>query len=130
MPDAHVPCEREHTENECQQHRKTLGNDQKPAAIDAICDHTAWERKNHHRQSAEETRQSELKRRIRNLINLPSDRDGGDLCSYRRKEQACPEESEISLGENLPGCDFLFHRVRSEEHTSELQSRLHLVCRL
>src|SRR2546422_6096433 len=23
-----------------------------------------------------------------------------------------------------------FHRVRSEEHTSELQSRLHLVCRL
>src|SRR3989304_8386016 len=24
----------------------------------------------------------------------------------------------------------LFHMVRSEEHTSELQSRLHLVCRL
>src|SRR2546422_5391465 len=29
-------------------------------------------------------------------------------------------------GEGVPGR----HRLRSEEHTSELQSRLHLVCRL
>src|SRR2546422_285900 len=28
------------------------------------------------------------------------------------------------------GSDFLVSRLRSEEHTSELQSRLHLVCRL
>src|SRR2546429_2911147 len=28
------------------------------------------------------------------------------------------------------GYDQLIHDVRSEEHTSELQSRLHLVCRL
>src|SRR2546422_8403289 len=28
------------------------------------------------------------------------------------------------------GCDLSASRLRSEEHTSELQSRLHLVCRL
>src|SRR2546422_11691135 len=28
------------------------------------------------------------------------------------------------------GCSFGSHSIRSEEHTSELQSRLHLVCRL
>src|SRR2546422_6523157 len=28
------------------------------------------------------------------------------------------------------GCDGAVHELRSEEHTSELQSRLHLVCRL
>src|ERR1041385_2993620 len=31
---------------------------------------------------------------------------------------------------NNDGHKSLFHRIRSEEHTSELQSRLHLVCRL
>src|SRR2546422_3256326 len=30
----------------------------------------------------------------------------------------------------LPDSDFPFRAPRSEEHTSELQSRLHLVCRL
>src|SRR2546422_5884778 len=30
----------------------------------------------------------------------------------------------------LPGCTVVVVPVRSEEHTSELQSRLHLVCRL
>src|SRR2546429_9343414 len=35
---------------------------------------------------------------------------------------AAPHGGETGLGEAL--------RVRSEEHTSELQSRLHLVCRL
>src|SRR2546429_2502522 len=33
-----------------------------------------------------------------------------------------------TLGANLP--DFRIWQKRSEEHTSELQSRLHLVCRL
>src|SRR2546422_8304994 len=30
----------------------------------------------------------------------------------------------------VPGADVCVVRLRSEEHTSELQSRLHLVCRL
>src|SRR2546422_2064895 len=30
----------------------------------------------------------------------------------------------------VPGNKFVYDGVRSEEHTSELQSRLHLVCRL
>src|SRR5712675_3477517 len=33
----------------------------------------------------------------------------------------------IRLGRHQPRCH---HQYRSEEHTSELQSRLHLVCRL
>src|SRR5689334_24264813 len=32
--------------------------------------------------------------------------------------------------EYLPGHNKLLHRQRSEEHTSELQSQFHLVCRL
>src|SRR3712207_8104745 len=41
-------------------------------------------------------------------------------------------DDEITLGEDLPGCriDFSVHASRSEEHTSELQSRQYLVCRL
>src|SRR5439155_15965003 len=35
---------------------------------------------------------------------------------------ACPERSRVALSSNK--------RMRSEEHTSELQSRGHLVCRL
>src|SRR3989442_7494492 len=33
-------------------------------------------------------------------------------------------------GGTRSGCPNVFHRSRSEEHTSELQSRPHLVCRL
>src|SRR3989449_7747330 len=38
----------------------------------------------------------------------------------------------LTIGLNLgePGCPLPTCGVRSEEHTSELQSRLHLVCRL
>src|SRR2546429_3054619 len=38
-----------------------------------------------------------------------------------------PRREQDNLGGSSPA---LMHRVRSEEHTSELQSRLHLVCRL
>src|SRR2546429_3511229 len=52
-----------------------------------------------------------------------------------REHPDCPEDAVIDLkGEPTPmeGDEDLLHRVvsRSEEHTSELQSRLHLVCRL
>src|SRR2546429_2515084 len=38
--------------------------------------------------------------------------------------------SWLSIVENKDACDLLRVTTRSEEHTSELQSRLHLVCRL
>src|SRR2546429_4789297 len=53
-----------------------------------------------------------------------------------RSHRARPDERErIALVERswILGPLFLFnnlHSLRSEEHTSELQSRLHLVCRL
>src|SRR2546422_1817626 len=42
-------------------------------------------------------------------------------------ELSLPEEREDLAGDLEP---FFWQRKRSEEHTSELQSRLHLVCRL
>src|SRR2546422_6352983 len=46
-----------------------------------------------------------------------------------------PERARERQGDHVTGCmaqhgDSLSSVVRSEEHTSELQSRLHLVCRL
>src|SRR2546422_3478850 len=55
-------------------------------------------------------------------VDLP-DLDGrlrGDRRGERREEQESPER----------GGDTVSSHGRSEEHTSELQSRLHLVCRL
>src|SRR2546422_2882362 len=60
-------------------------------------------------------------------------RSGGGVVEHARQGPRCPEE--------LPGVGHpeshaqhgarpLAPAVRSEEHTSELQSRLHLVCRL
>src|SRR2546422_2109169 len=47
--------------------------------------------------------------------------DFGEIVQRSLREK----EAEIHLGRSrVP------HRFRSEEHTSELQSRLHLVCRL
>src|SRR2546429_7367305 len=40
----------------------------------------------------------------------------------------CPWQRELIEG--LLGADLIGFHIRSEEHTSELQSRLHLVCRL
>src|SRR2546429_2646764 len=40
-----------------------------------------------------------------------------------------PERAEIFINGKSPGPEN-FRKLRSEEHTSELQSRLHLVCRL
>src|SRR2546422_6385128 len=36
----------------------------------------------------------------------------------------------VDMGHNTEVADVILAHVRSEEHTSELQSRLHLVCRL
>src|SRR5260370_15797621 len=63
--------------------------------------------------------------------------------SFFFNDTATTEIYTLSLHDALPiwqcGCDFLMHwdrqrgnglRLRSEEHTSELQSHLNLVCRL
>src|SRR2546429_973035 len=53
------------------------------------------------------------------------------LCQYHqgagRVVSAAPETGACRSGKNGGAARFL---LRSEEHTSELQSRLHLVCRL
>src|SRR2546422_6306423 len=64
-------------------------------------------------------------------------RDGVEALAFLRREapyEAAPRPDLLLLDLNLPkldGRDVLLRiRERSEEHTSELQSRLHLVCRL
>src|SRR2546422_7493164 len=61
-----------------------------------------------------------------------SDRLPGARDQLRRGGTRPPRRNAVAV-RHLPGC--VFSRtgcpvVRSEEHTSELQSRLHLVCRL
>src|SRR2546422_1320218 len=46
----------------------------------------------------------------------------------RRRRSPCPRKRRASRC--LPPRHRTFRATRSEEHTSELQSRLHLVCRL
>src|SRR2546429_5790721 len=46
------------------------------------------------------------------------------------KQAAVVEPTEIDAHRPRVDADDAGHRIRSEEHTSELQSRLHLVCRL
>src|SRR3989304_7254039 len=57
---------------------------------------------------------------------------GSEQCPGRRPalalDQATQGQNSLSAM-GSPGHAGTFHALRSEEHTSELQSRLHLVCR-
>src|SRR5687768_18299753 len=61
---------------------------------------------------------------IRN-VNVPGDEDGSTNGQIRAS-LIFPAEGESGRAAGK----FLYRVTRSEEHTSELQSRLHLVCRL
>src|SRR5438876_3733540 len=52
--------------------------------------------------------------------------------SHRRLERLCrrPERPVVAFRERLGGDSREEQALRSEEHTSELQSPVHLVCRL
>src|SRR2546429_5482717 len=67
-------------------------------------------------------------------VALEIDSSKNDRSDVRQKPVASWEDSQYSF--NLvsssftDGLGFTIYSKRSEEHTSELQSRLHLVCRL
>src|SRR2546422_10166659 len=51
------------------------------------------------------------------------------ICNFPQVQNA----NDVGMTEGRQNSGFILHRrnrTRSEEHTSELQSRLHLVCRL
>src|SRR2546429_4392426 len=49
---------------------------------------------------------------------------------FRSPERSQPAPAVVVIHEIFGMSDFVRQTTRSEEHTSELQSRLHLVCRL
>src|SRR5258707_5663053 len=57
-----------------------------------------------------------------NQVNISAGRDG--------ERSGCAGREANGLQFIMQLAAFLFHGVRSEEHTSELQSRQYLVCRL
>src|SRR2546422_7896205 len=70
---------------------------------------------------------------IRSIRRQPRQSVCMGFSGYRCERTASPPVSSMYT-QRSGGCSapmtFLFFRLRSEEHTSELQSRLHLVCRL
>src|SRR2546422_2951661 len=59
--------------------------------------------------------------------------EASSMCPMRSRRTLLCVTSTPHLSQITPRCFILLnlpHRHRSEEHTSELQSRLHLVCRL
>src|SRR5690348_18166356 len=60
-----------------------------------------------------------------------SDRDAfPELCRSRRGRVRSKRHSRHRPAGSCVGRSWIISRVRSEEHTSELQSPVHLVCRL
>src|SRR3712207_7034746 len=57
-------------------------------------------------------------------------RDGGELVHERRQDNLCGRRLGQAEQRERFHSDTRFHSLRSEEHTSELQSRQYLVCRL
>src|SRR5205809_3967378 len=57
-------------------------------------------------------------------------RSHGDACGHCFTAVPTQRRALIQRGASIEGCEACGVLLRSEEHTSELQSRLHLVCRL
>src|SRR3989449_7745106 len=74
---------------------------------------------------------TELEARLASLkAVLPEEKDAADLLN---RMQTVASQSNLTIKSFKPGATItkqLHAEWRSEEHTSELQSRLHLVCRL
>src|SRR5687768_18203511 len=65
---------------------------------------------------------------VRSITNVLAYADGTrDLVDVADRIGLAPDEA-VEIAETLKAAGLL--EIRSEEHTSELQSRLHLVCRL
>src|SRR2546429_4774048 len=71
---------------------------------------------------------------FRSLLEIQLHRPRGAVALFADDHLGLPLDAVARLGVARSVVEFLpideAHDVRSEEHTSELQSRLHLVCRL
>src|SRR5687768_18264310 len=64
------------------------------------------------------------------LFRSSSDGTDSFSCSSTYMNSSASKRTTPSRAQPNRSWAWMFERVRSEEHTSELQSRLHLVCRL
>src|SRR5437762_5505096 len=74
-------------------------------------------------------RTSARSRRVRPMRSAPEG-DARDLAVFRTVELEIPSLGEPEEHRDLIRREAVDRRVRSEEHTSELQSPMYLVCRL
>src|SRR2546422_2279392 len=63
-------------------------------------------------------------------IDLPLKRSSAAVLSERMATRSSTTRRAMDCGTCFEADDWVVRPLRSEEHTSELQSRLHLVCRL
>ncbi|HEX9596730.1 MAG TPA: hypothetical protein VF982_07630, partial [Anaerolineales bacterium] len=69
---------------------------------------------------AKEAREAELKGRIGDVVDLPSYGYARNVAADGREQQAEPEKTEISFGEDFPRFDRICHRSFSSSIISSL----------
>src|SRR3989449_4250732 len=112
-------------------HGKPLSEfDRRSSMVQSDRDDIHWLREGmlpfqNHAHQREDYASKSYDRQIRRFLRAPADRDTPE--QYDQVEQPRPQRPDL-LG--VPVQEGAACELRSEEHTSELQSRLHLVCRL
>src|SRR5207253_8554320 len=70
------------------------------------------------------------RRRMRLIPDRRSHSEFQGIWGFGPPVDICEDNDSLTLTMEIPGLNEKDLKVRSEEHTSELQSRGHLVCRL
>src|SRR5436309_2550665 len=83
------------------------------AAVHRIRQKSGDEQKNNLRNSARQPEETDLKRRIGELINLPRHGDGGELAADAGEKAARPKQPKVPLTKRLPKIRIMSHFSRS-----------------
>jgi hypothetical protein len=90
-----------------------VGDDQQPAALEAVAEHAGDQQRRDHRQRPRESDESECGRLVCNVEHEPCDRNQVDAVADERDRLAEPEQPEVAVAQNpqhepgrlsRPGC--------------------------